>query len=740
MRSQVPKADAVPSASLLSRARRFGAGRIVGSMLLVSLLGLRVWDPVPVEVLRLKSLDIYQLLYPREENQDLVSIVDIDEQSLRSLGQWPWPRTVLAEMVMKIVAQGGTVVGFDVLFPEPDRSSPEVFAEASEGLDEQIRERLRHLPSNDAAFADVIRASKVVLGYSGYRVSGGAPVAHPAVQAKIATLGPDPRPALVDFPHLLRNLPLLDEAAQGHGMFSVASDRDGVVRRIPVVAVADGTIVPSLSLEMLRVAVGSGAILVKTDASGVRSIGVGDYEIPTDGRGRVWIHYSPPMQDKYISVIDLLQDRIPAGSLAGKMVLIGASAAGLLDLKVTPIHPALPGVELHAQILESALMGSTLSRPSYTTLVELILIAVLSLLLIVQAPKMSAGSLLVLGGVPAAVTLGLAWYCFTVLGILIDYTFPLIASFLVYAILVFTNYLTVSKDRFRIRSAFRQYLSPDLVEQLAQSPEKLTLGGEQRELTVLFADIRGFTAISEHYKDDPEGLTALINRLFTPLTHDIMDHRGTIDKYMGDAIMAFWNAPLFDPSHEVNACKAAFSMQASLKMLNEQHQREVGDDRSIPALRIGIGLNTGLCVVGNFGSDLHFNYSVLGDTVNLASRLEGLTKEYGVAIIIGEKTAQAVGTQFAVLEIDYLQVRGKRALERIFTVLGDADIAAAPDFLELKKRNDAMLSAYRKREWQHALEAILLCRELGKGFGLDAYYDLYIQRIRLHLDTAASSN
>lgn len=727
-------------AALLSRARRFGAGRIVGSMLLVSLLGLRIWDPGPIEVLRLKSLDIYQLLNPREERQDLVSIVDIDEQSLRALGQWPWPRTVLAELVTKIIAQGGTVIGFDVLFPEPDRSSPEVFAEALQGLDDPTREKLRHLPSNDATFARVIRASKVVLGYSGYRVSGGVPVAQPPIQTGIATLGPDPRHVLVDFPHLLRNLPVLDEAAQGHGMFSVASDRDGVVRRVPIVAVADGTIVPSLSLEMLRIAVGSAAILMKTDASGVRSIGVGGYEIPTDGRGRVWIHYSSPKQDRYISAIDLLQDRVRAGGLAGKMVLVGSSAAGLLDLKVTPVHPALPGVELHAQILESALMGSTLSRPSYTTLVELMLIAVMSIVLIAQAPKMSAGSLVVLGGVPAAVTLGLAWYCFTALGVLIDYTFPLIASFLVYGLLVFTNYLTVSRDRFRIRSAFRQYLSPDLVEQLAQSPEKLTLGGEQRGLTVLFADIRGFTAISELYKDDPQGLTALINRLFTPLTHDIMDHRGTIDKYMGDAIMAFWNAPLPDPAHEVNACRAAFAMLASVKTLNDQRQREAGDDRPPPPLRIGIGLNTGLCVVGNFGSDLHFNYSVLGDTVNLASRLEGLTKEYGVAIIIGEKTARAVGVQFAVLEIDHLQVRGKRDLERIFTVLGDAAVARDPGFLELERRNGAMLAAYRNREWPHALETILLCRELGKNFGLDVYYDLYLQRIRQQLDTAASSN
>jgi adenylate cyclase len=419
------------------------------------------------------------------------------------------------------------------------------------------------------------------------------------------------------------------------------------------------------------------------------------------------------------------------------MVLIGTSAAGLLDLKVTPVHPALPGVELHAQLLESALTGSTLSRPSYTAFIELVLTALMSVLLITQAPKVNAGTLFALGGATAAVTLGVSWYCFTGLDLLIDYTFPLLSSFLVYAVLVCTNYVTVSADRYRIRSAFSQYLSPDLVEQLAQSPEKLTLGGEQRELTVLFSDVRGFTAISELYKDDPQGLTALINRLFTPLTRDIMQRRGTIDKYMGDAIMAFWNAPLTDPDHEMSACEAALAMLGSLRALNEQHRREVGD-QVIPPLRIGIGLNTGLCVVGNFGSDLHFNYSVLGDTVNLASRLEGLTKQYGVPILVGEKTARAVRTRLAVLETDHLQVRGKRELERIFTIVGHADVARDPDFLELVERNGAMLAAYRRCDWSQALETILLCRELGKKFDLDDYYELYVQRIRHRADSSVS--
>ncbi|HEV2565063.1 MAG TPA: adenylate/guanylate cyclase domain-containing protein [Microvirga sp.] len=726
--------------ALLKRLRRFGIGRILSLQLLLGLLALRVWDPGPVEALRQKSFDLYQFMHPRAERQDLVGIVDIDERSLRVLGQWPWPRTVMADMVLKITELGGTVIGFDVLFPEPDRSSPEVAARTFQGLDDATRERLQHLPGNDAVFAEAIRSAKVVLGQSGYRVSGAAAtIDRPAPQPPIATLGLDPRAFLVDFPQLLRNLPVLDDAAQGHGLFSIIPEGDGTVRRIPVVAVANQTVVPSLSLEMLRVATGASTILVKTDPSGVRSVSVHDFEIPTDGKGRIWIHFSAPDLSKYISAVDLLQGQVPAARVAGKMVLIGTSAAGLLDLKVTPVHPALPGVELHAQLLESALTNSTLSRPSYTAFAEILLAALLGLTVIGLAPKVNAGPLFLLGGTIAALMLSVSWYCFSYLDLLIDYTFPLTSSFLVYAVLVCTNYMTVSADRRWIRSAFSQYLSPDLVEQLAHSPERLTLGGEQRELTVLFSDIRGFTAISETYKDDPQGLTALINRLFTPLTKDIVKHRGTIDKYMGDAIMAFWNAPLADSAHEAHACEAALTMQESLEALNDERRREAATGQPVTPLRIGIGLNTGVCVVGNFGSDLHFNYSVLGDTVNLASRLEGLTKQYGVPIIVGEKTAQAVRRQFAVLELDHLQVRGKQEPERIFALLGRADMAADPAFTALLEKNEAMLLAFRSREWSQALETILLCREAGKAFGLDEYYDFSIQRIRQQIESSASS-
>jgi adenylate cyclase len=723
---------------VLRKLRHFGIGRILGMLLLVNLIALRIWDPAPVEAFRHKALDVYQVIQPRVAQAGPVVIVDIDESSLRALGQWPWPRTIVADMVTKIAEFGSVAIGFDVLFSEPDRASPDVAAETFRGLDSETREKLRRLPSNDEIFAETIRRSTVVLGQSGYRVSAADPSAPLDMQTGVAFIGQDPRPYLVKFPHLLRNLPLLEDAAQGRGIFSIIPEGDGTVRRVPVMATAGGTMVPSLSLELLRVVTGSGAILIKTDDGGVRSVSVQGLEIPTDGKGRIWLHFAPPDPSKYVSALDLLQGRVPKERIAGKVVLIGTSAAGLLDLKIIPIHPAIPGVELHAQLLESALAGSTLNRPGYTAFIEIGLAALLSLTLIALAPKVSAGILFTLGGAIATSIIGVSWYCFSSLDLLIDYTFPLSSSFLVYAVLVCTNYLSVSADRQRIRSAFSQYISPALVEQLAQSPEKLTLGGEQRDLTVLFSDVRGFTAISELFKDDPQGLTALINRLFTPLTNDIIERKGTIDKYMGDAIMAFWNAPLHDPNHEMNACDAALSMLESLSLLNEQREREAGSDDPMPPLRIGIGLNTGACVVGNFGSDLHFNYSVLGDTVNLSSRLESLSKHYGVPIIIGDRTAQAVHKRFAVLELDRLKVKGKTEPERIFTVLGGADVVASSAFRELSDLNGLMLSAYRRGEWATALETIIRCRDAGKEFGLDEHYALYIDRIRRLIEAPPS--
>jgi adenylate cyclase len=299
------------------------------------------------------------------------------------------------------------------------------------------------------------------------------------------------------------------------------------------------------------------------------------------------------------------------------------------------------------------------------------------------------------------------------------------------------TYNTAEAQRSQIRSAFGQYLAPEFVEQLAQSPEKLVLGGEEREMTILFSDVRGFTAISESYKDDPQGLTSLMNRLLTPLTNAIVDHEGTIDKYIGDAVMAFWNAPLSVPNHEVNACAGALAMINSLEVLNrERREAAAGVGQLFLPFHIGIGINTGRCVVGNLGSDLRFNYSVLGDPVNVASRLEGQTKYYGVPIIIGSRTADNAKEQFALLELDLVAVKGKTEPQTIYALLGREEIAGDTRFQELRKLYSTMLYCYRSRDWEGALEAIELCQSAEHNFGLSGLFGLYRTRIEAFRQSA----
>ncbi len=368
-------------------------------------------------------------------------------------------------------------------------------------------------------------------------------------------------PFVFNFPGLLQNIPILENAAAGRGLFSIRPNATASSGACRWSCMAQGNIMPSLSFEMLRVATGTSTILIRMDAGRhqERRASPG-FELPTDRNGRLWVHFAPHDQARYVSAVDVLEGRVPADRFAQRLVLIGTSAAGLLDLKTTPNDPAMPGVEIHAQVLESILTNSMLSQPSYAVGAELGAAFVLGVAIIVLAPILGPMLLLLFGATFIALLVGTSWYLFTEQKLLIDFTFPLLSSLLIYLTLVFTNFVKEQAQRRQIRSAFGQYLSPALVEQLAQSPEKLVLGGEARDMTIMFSDVRGFTTISEIYKDDPQGLTALMNSFLTPLTNAIIDRKGTIDKYMGDAIMAFWNAPLDDPTHELNACEAALDM------------------------------------------------------------------------------------------------------------------------------------------------------------------------------------
>jgi adenylate cyclase len=710
-------------------ARRFGYARLACLALLIGLAALRIADPAPIEELRIRTFDTFQLIDPRIKSARPVAIVDIDEKSLAKLGQWPWPRTRIADLITNLTKLGAAVIAFDVIFSEPDRLNPDIAADTFRNLDEGVREKLRALPSNDQLFADAMGRSRVVLGESGLpyvltELDKTLPV------TGLAMLGEDPQRFMFNFPGLLRNTPVLEKAAGGRGLLTINPERDGIIRRVPMIMQAQGTTMPSLSFEMLRVATGTDTIFIKSDQAGIKSIAVKGFELPTDRNGQLWVHFARYDPSLYVSAADLLEGDVAPEKIARKLVLIGTSAVGLNDIKTTPVSPAMPGVEIHAQVLESALTRAVLSQPYYGPALEFLAALILGILVIAFAPLFGPVTLVAVGALFASLLVGTSWYFYTQHRLLIDFTYPLLSTTSIYLTLIFTSFVREQAQRRQIRSAFGQYLSPALIEQLAQSPEKLVLGGEEREMTIMFSDVRGFTTISESFKSDPQGLTALMNRFLTPLTNAILARKGTIDKYMGDAIMAFWNAPLDDREHQLNACEAALDMLERIDVLNKQREQEAqeGGPRYIP-INVGVGLNTGVCVVGNMGSDLRFDYSVLGDSVNLASRLEGQSKEYGFPIIVGSKTALAVKDKFAILELDFIMVKGKKEPEVIYAIAGREDTAQSGRFQRLRNLTIEMLACYRGRDWEGALAAIERGRRTDNAQALELLYNLYETRI-----------
>jgi adenylate cyclase len=598
-------------------------------------------------------------------------------------------------------------------------------------------------PSNDQQFAEELKHTPAVLSV----VLGQGATTTLEPKAGFAFGGDDPRPFLQAFDAATQNLPQFEDAAHGIGAFNWVADRDQIVRRVALMFRLKDSFVPSLAAEALRVAQGASTYLLKASnasgetafgqSTGLNHIRIGDIAVPTDGAGGVLLKFRHYNKAEYIPAWKVLAGEVSQEDIEGRIILVGTSAPGLLDLRATPIDAAVPGIDIHAQVLEHLLTGSFLERPDYAVALEGFVILALGIMLAVVLPRVSAKASGAIGLLTIALVLLGGWAAFRYGNIFLDPSYPALFLGVLAAAITLYTYNTAEAQRAHIRSAFGQYLAPALVEQLAHSPEKLVLGGAERDLTILFSDVRGFTAISESYKDDPQGLTSLMNRLLTPLTNTVIDHEGTIDKYIGDAVMAFWNAPLDVPHHELSACAAALSMLERVEVLNRERQEEPASSRHrfLP-FRIGIGLNTGRCVVGNLGSDLRFNYSVLGDPVNVASRLEGQTKYYGVPIIIGSKTGEKAKEKFAILELDLIAVKGKTEPETIYALLGDADIAGDARFQELRKLYSTMLYCYRSRDWDGALEAIELCRAAEHNFGLAALFDLYRTRIEAFRETA----
>jgi len=719
--------------------RKLGFARVACIFLLIGLAVLRWIDPWPVEEVRVRTFDVLQRIAPRVKTARPVTIVDIDEKSLADprLGQWPWPRTRIAELINALTRMGAVVIAFDVVFAEPDRLNPEIVADNFRGLDETTREKLRTLPSNDQIFADALRKSRVVLGES-----GDLEVLHPDLDKNLpvtgfAALGEDPEPFLFEFEGLLRNVKVLEEAAAGRGLFTIVPERDGIVRRVPMLMQAQGVRMPSLSFEVLRILSGAGTIMTRANKLGIDSLVLQSLKLrlPTDKNARLWVHYARNDPSIYVPAVDVLDGRVAPEKIFHKLILIGTSATGLNDIKTTPVSRAMPGVEVHAQVLESSLTGVALSRPADGDAYEFIAALVAGLLVIAFAPNLGPVTLVGVGALFATLFAGTSWYFYIHDRMLIDFTYPLMSTTAIYLTLIFASFVREQRQRKYIRGVFAQYLSPAFVEQLAQSPEKVRLGGEEREMTIMFSDMRGFTSISETYKDNPQGLTALMNRFLTALTDAIQSRMGTIDKYMGDAVMAFWNAPLDDGKHELNACNAAVDMLERIDALNKVREEEAteGGHRYVP-LNIGVGLNTGNVVVGNMGSDARFTYSVFGDSVNVASRLEGQTKDYGFPIIVGSKTALAVKDHFAILELDFIMVKGKKEPEVIYAIAGREDVALSGRFQRLRNLTIEMLACYRSRDWEGALVAIERGRKTDDAQALTLLYNLYEVRVRSYIE------
>ncbi len=719
---------------------------IVPIVLLLAAIGLRVNEPRWFLQLQLTVFDSFNRIKPRPyQKESGVRIIDIDDESLERYGQWPWPRTRVADLLLRLNEMGVATTVFDIVFAEPDRTSPQTVVELWSELPEfdDLRARVREMPDHDTVLAEVVAGiGNVVTGF--VLTSGRAPRV-PVSRGNFAMAGDDASQFVQVHEGAVANLTEIAEAAAGNGNFNMVPEGDGLIRRVPLVmgfldrARGAVTLYPAIALEALRVVQGASTMIIKSsgasgelafgEKTGITSIKVGQIVVPTDANGRFWIRYTGHQRDRYIPAWKIFEGSVDPSLVQDHIVLVGASAAGLLDLRATPLDAVVPGVEVHAEIIEQILQQDFIRRPDWAVGAEIIYMLIIGLALIALLPRIGALACALAGTVVVAGALGFSWYAYDVQRLLFDPVYPSVAVLGVYLSSSLINFMRTEAEKRQVRGAFSQYLSPALVEQLAQHPDRLQLGGETREMTFLFCDVRGFTAISEMYKANPQGLTLLINRFLTPLTDAILAREGTIDKYMGDCIMAFWNAPLDVSSHADHACESAMAMFEELEQLNKERQGEAeADGETFLPLKIGIGINTGECVVGNMGSKQRFDYSVLGDSVNLAARLEGQSKTYGVGTVVGPETAVQVNDRFATLELDLIAVKGKQEAVQIFALLGNATYAASREFGTLREKHDQMISAYRSQDWKHAESMLQECRSCTGGM-LDELYLLYAERI-----------
>lgn len=643
---------------------------IVGSGLLMTFLAAALYIFQP-QYLRLQDNKIYDALLRSSHNAEHTGvpvIVDIDESSLDRFGQWPWPRYRIALLIEKIRRLGALAVGLDVLFAEPDRTSPNVLQEELKGLNVNIE--FVNLPpalrDNDQVLANILAKGPFVLGYNflfeGEKRSGNTCALHPL---NIVILKAPNTPPETPFPYkatdVVCNLESLSKAAPASGFITTGADPDSILRRTPLLMGFDGKIYPSLSLATLIQATQTKQINLKLGPYGAESMRIGPTVIPLDAKGGLLVHYRGKHNTfTYISAGDILQDRLPKTALKGKIAFVGTSASGLKDIRATPFDQSFPGVEIHATVVDNILKQDFLSRPHWAKGLEMLLViacGVVSTLLLAWTHAGLSLVALCLGAL--GLWQGAVW-SLDAKGFYISPLLPMVSLGCNFSVLTLLKYWREESEKKFFHSAFSRYVSKSVMDQIVTSRDKLSLTGEEKNVTILFSDIRDFTSISE--KLSSQQVSELLGAYFTPMTHQIIEHKGTLDKFIGDAIMAFWNAPLDISNHQRRAIQAALDMFTTLDRLNNDFRDQFGFE-----IRIGIGLHYGGVRVGNMGSQDLFDYTIVGDSVNLASRLEGLTKVYGLELLVSEAVKQACEGDFRFLEIDKVTVKGKTRPVTLFT-------------------------------------------------------------------------
>jgi adenylate cyclase len=628
-----------------------------------------------------------------------------------------------------------------MIFAEPDRTSPRQVAEWLAAADPERRRQaadfLGTLPDHDEVFGSAIAQAPVVVGFATLSEPNGK---RPAAKGGFAFAGTNPAEVLRPFAGAVVNLPPLENAARGTGSLSLGEHGStGIVRRLPLLFSDGKSAYSGLALETLRVAQGAASTTVRaTGASGedrggtaaLVDLKVGDFRVPLTAQGELVLYFDRDRPERYVSARDILD---PAKAEAvrpkieGQIVFVGTSAAGLLDQRVTALGELVPGVSIHAQAAEQILAQEFLQRPDWAdgleTIITVVLCLVVTVLLLTLGARYAAAVIVAAVGA----TFAGAWFAFTEARLLLDPVFPALSAGVLYFAITAVLYFTTDRDKRFVREAFGRYLAPELLAKLEASPDKLKLGGEMRPMTILFMDIRDFTPISEVLT--AEQLIEFLNTLFTPLTEAIQRQKGTVDKYIGDSIMAFWNAPVDVPDHAARACAAALEMKAIVDRMNAEDAFGFRA-RGYPELKvkIGVGLNTGEACVGNMGSQRRFNYSVVGDAVNVAARIESSCKAVGAPVLVSETTAGAA-PGFAALEAGAVPLKGKSQAVKLSALVGDEAHARTPEFQKLAGEHRRLLDALAAADQRAALDALLACRLLG-GRELAPFYEVFLDTVR----------